>query len=104
MGCKGSRVQISALRPVFQGSFPVTSLTIYTGHIADTLALKGFVYSDEIGEAGSGINCHPSIRKGTTIPPVVPFIGKCPRSALCRLELLAHDLPYLGCGNRRFLL
>jgi len=28
-------------RAVFLGSFPVTSLTIYTGDIADTLALKG---------------------------------------------------------------
>jgi hypothetical protein len=43
MGCKGSRVQISALRPIKTGSFPVTSLTFYTGDMGDTFGAKGFV-------------------------------------------------------------
>jgi hypothetical protein len=33
--------QTQALDPLADRSFPVTSLTIYTGDIADTLALKG---------------------------------------------------------------
>src|SRR3974390_881919 len=41
MGCKGSRVQISALRPTKSVSIPMTWVTVYTGDIADTLALKG---------------------------------------------------------------
>src|SRR5258705_7781463 len=42
MGCKGSRVQISALRPVFSGSFPDTWVTDYSGDMGNTLAVKGF--------------------------------------------------------------
>jgi len=47
-GCKMWRTEnprvggsIPPLATINRRSFPVTSLTIYTGHIADTLALKG---------------------------------------------------------------
>ncbi len=41
MGCKGSRVQISALRPTKFVCIPVRWVTFYTGDMGNTFAAKG---------------------------------------------------------------
>ena len=41
MGCKGARVQISALRPIKTGLFRLHAVTFYTGDMGDTFAARG---------------------------------------------------------------